>query len=371
MSVSVWKKALVGGVIASLTLIGCSAQPDDEGVDEATPVVEEEPEVAVEVSRHPLTGEEMDPSQVTGPAVMAKIDHENRPYLHLHRADVVWQQLIPQNGTRFLAVWHSDVPDEVGYVRSFRAHDYYMAGPYGGVLATAGLFEGLVPYLEALRNDGVKDIVWDLRNQLERKEIEAPLWTVADKAYSMATSVVFDTDGAQEAFSDFAPPQQYFDYVSDVNEATASLIGEPVNTITAYFSESTTNNYVTSRWTWNAAEGVFEKVWINGDEILVESGENLTATNIVVISVEHDDVVGQPTARFQGGSGPAWIATNGKIAEIDWDAGASATDPITLTTEDGQPVYLAPGITWILVYPGDASTARTAGWGGPGSLLVE
>lgn len=366
MSVSVWKKAVVGSVIASFALIGCTAQPDEEPVEEATPVVEEDAGAEVEIPRHPLTGEEMDPSMVTGPAVMAKIDHENRPYMNLHRADIVWQQLIPQNGTRFIAIWHSDVPDEVAYVRSFRPHDYFMAGPFGGVLASTGLFSGVLPYLEALDEIGVRNIVWDYRGEEDRA-----LWRVSDKPYAAASSIVFSAADAQEQFSELAPPQQYFEYVSDTNDATASVIGQDVSILTTYFSQSTTNNYMTSRWQWNAEAGVFEKIWVNGEEILVDSGENLTATNIVILSVEHDDVVGQPTARFQGGSGPAWVATNGKVAEIDWDAGASATDPITFTTEDGQPVYLAPGKTWVLVYPGDASTARTAGWGGPGSVGIE
>ena len=46
------------------------------------------------------------------------------------------------------------------------------------------------------------------------------------------------------------------------------------------------------------------------------------------------------------------------------------TEPITLTS-GGEPVMLAPGKTWFMIFPGDASTARTAAWGGPGSVFYE
>ena len=136
MPASLLSRSLAVAAIAGLTLAGC-ARPDEpvEEVAQSEPVVEETVEEVIEVPRHPLTGEEVAEGSVTGPAVMAKIDHENRPYVNLHRADIVIQQLIPQNGTRYLAVFHSDVPDQVGYVRSFRPHDLYMATPFQGLLA--------------------------------------------------------------------------------------------------------------------------------------------------------------------------------------------------------------------------------------------
>lgn len=373
MKQSLWSKAVVGGLIAALALTGCVAQEDAEEVEEAAPVEEVvEQEAEADVLRHPLTGEEVT-ATATGPVVMAKIDHENRPYVNLHRADIVWQQLIPQNGTRFLAVWHSDVPEEVSFVRSFRPHDYHMASAHGGMLASTGLFSGVIPYLDALSGAGVKNIVWDYRGPEDRD-----LWTNTGKPYAAANSVSFAAAAAQSQFSTLAPPPQYFEYVSDPAEASAAANGQDISTVTAYFSESKTNDYMTSRWVWDAAEGVFKKTFVNGDPVLSNSSAwdagaececvQVSATNLVILSVEHDDVVGQPTARLQdGGRGPAWVATGGKIIEADWNSGPVGT-PITLVIPGGEPVKLAPGKTWILVFPGDGSTARTAGWGGPGGI---
>ena len=375
---SAWKRGVVGGLIAAFALAGCTAQEPEPEVDEATPVVEEPEEAIPDVPRHPLTGFEVAEGSVTGPAIMAKIDHENRPYVNLHQADIVWQQLIPQNGTRFIAIWHSEVPEAVSYVRSFRPHDYTMASPFQGVLASTGLFSGVVPYLDALSAAGVQNVVWDYRGPDDRD-----LWRNTGKPYAAASSIEFAAADAQEHFSDMAPPDQYFNYVSDPAETTAMTKGEAANTVTTLFSQSTTNNYLVSKWEWDAGDNTYKKVFVNGEPVLSETrdwvsgqtcGEEcvqLSTTNLVVISVEHDDIVGQPTARFtDGATGPAWVATGGKILKVNWASGAVG-DPFVFTDRDGDPVTLAPGKTWILVYPGDASTARTAGWGGPGSIIIE
>jgi hypothetical protein len=370
---SAWKRGVVGGLIAALALAGCTAQEPEEDIDEATPTVEVPEEVIPDVPRHPLTGFEVQEGSVTGPAIMAKIDHENRPYVNLHRADIVWQQLIPQNGTRFIAIWHSDVPDAVSYVRSFRPHDYTMASPFGGILASTGLFEGVRDFLDALEGTGVKNLVWDNRGPADRD-----LWRNTGKPYAAASSVEFAALAAQEQFASFPPPQQYFNYVPTVSETTAVVKGEAQPNITVYFSGSPNNNYLTSKWVWDEADGVYKKVFINGDAVLSDaanwaSGSNceqcvqISATNLVVISVEHDDIRGQPTARFtDGASGPAWVATGGKVLKVNWKSGAVGV-PFEFTDRDGDPVTLAPGQTWVMVFPGDASGPIITRAGGPGA----
>lgn len=365
MKLGIVGKLAAVAALSAVVMSGC-ARPDEpvEEVDDSAPVEEEAVEEVAPVFRHPLTGEEVPEGSVTGPAIMAKIDHENRPYVNLHRADIVFQQMIPQNGTRFIGIWHSDVPEQVGYVRSFRPHDYYMASPFQGVLASSGMFSLVRPFWEDLTAAGVEQYVWDYRDADDRD-----LWSTVDKNYANASSVLFAATAAQELNSAMAPPQQYFEYVSDPAESSAVLSGDPISSFTTYFSESATNNYVTAVWEWNQATGLFEKVFINGEPVVVESGEQLAVTNLVAISVEHDDFVGQPTARLLNGAGPAWIATGGKVIEADWQGGA-LTEPIRLVA-GGEDITLAPGKTWVMIFPGDASADTTQSWGGPGSVAFE
>jgi len=373
MNLAVMGRFTALSVIVALTLSGCARPDEPIEVDETPAVVEEETEVVEEIFREPLTGFPAEEGSVQGPAIMAKIDHQNRPYVNLHRADMVFQQLIPQNGTRYIAMWHSDVPEEVGYVRSFRPHDLYMATPVQGVLASTGMFALVIPFWEQTTDAGVTQYVWDYRNAEDRD-----LWATVNKDYSMANSVTFAAKAAQEINSGLAAPLQYFDYVDSLEETTAQVSGEPITEFITYFSESTTNDYMTAVWEWNAATGLFEKTFVNGEPVMsvdapladAAGGTQLSATNLVAISVEHDDFVGQPTARLLNGGGPAWVATGGKAIEVNWDGGAVG-EKITLTTDDDEPVYLAPGKTWVMIFPGDASTARTANWGGPGEVFYQ
>ena len=356
-------------LMAGLTLAGCARPDEPIEAEESAPVVEEEAQVVEEPFRHPLTGAIVDEASVSGPVIMAKIDHQNRPYVNLHRADMVFQQLIPQNGTRFIAMWHSDMPDTVGYVRSFRPHDLYMASPTQGVLASSGMFALVVPFWEQLSDAGVTQYVWDYRTAEDRD-----LWATVDKNYSMASSVTFEAKAAQERNSALAPPMQMFDYANAIEESFAVQNGEAVSGFTTYFSESTTNDYMTAVFEWNASNNTFDKVFVNGDPVMSvdeplgdpASGTQLAFTNLVALSVDHDDFVGQPTARLLNGAGSAWVATGGKVVKVDWEGGAVG-EQFRLVDGSGT-VTLAPGKTWVGFFPGEASTARTANWGGAGDV---
>ena len=366
------RRLIALSALVGITLAGCARPDEPIEAEESTPVAEEQVDVIEEPYRHPLTGEVVAEGSVTGPVIMAKIDHQNRPYVNLHRADIVLQQLIPQNGTRFVAMWHSDVPDTVGYVRSFRPHDLYMASPMQGVLASSGMLALVVPFWEQLTDAGVTQYVWDYRNADDRD-----LWATVNKDYAMANSVTFAAKAAQEANSTLSAPIQLFDYANSVEESYAVQNGEGVTEFTTYFSESTTNDYMTAVFEWNETAGTFDKVFVNGDPVMsvdlplgdAASGTQLAFTNLVALSVEHDDFVGQPTARLLNGAGSAWVATGGKVVKVDWEGGAVGEK---FTLRDGENlVTLAPGKTWVGFFPGEASTARTANWGGAGQVGLQ
>ena len=69
-----------------------------------------------------------------------KIDnHEDaRPQVGLNRTDLVFEELVEGGLTRYVAVWHSDVPDAVGPVRSIRPMDPDIVAPLGGIIAYSG-----------------------------------------------------------------------------------------------------------------------------------------------------------------------------------------------------------------------------------------
>ena len=74
----------------------------------------------------PLTGLP-DPTgqSLTRPALSVKIENapEARPQTGLQNADVVYEQIVEDGITRFMAVFNSNIPDVIGPVRSVRAMD--------------------------------------------------------------------------------------------------------------------------------------------------------------------------------------------------------------------------------------------------------
>jgi len=104
------------------------------------------------------------------------------------------------------------------------------------------MFALVVPFWEDTSDAGVRNYVWDYRTADDRY-----LWSTVDKNYAMASSVLFAASDAQAANTALEPPQQYFNYVSDPAEASAAS-GQDISQFITYFSESATNNYVTSVW---------------------------------------------------------------------------------------------------------------------------
>ena len=67
----------------------------------------------------PLTGVPAD-AVADRPALAVKIENsvDARPQTGLTAADMVWEQVVEGGITRFVAVYHSDLPPEIGPVRS-------------------------------------------------------------------------------------------------------------------------------------------------------------------------------------------------------------------------------------------------------------
>src|SRR5690625_3928104 len=136
--------ALAGVLALALGAVaGCSSQPEPA----PTAWVTESPDTSVEkqpapepedIPTWPLTGEPYDGE--LGPVLSVKIENSPaaRPQGGLERADIVWEQLVEGGMTRFVAMFHSDMPEVLGPIRSTRPMDAAIAGPAGGVFAFSG-----------------------------------------------------------------------------------------------------------------------------------------------------------------------------------------------------------------------------------------
>ncbi|MGY1592281.1 DUF3048 domain-containing protein [Geodermatophilus sp. SYSU D00708] len=296
----------------------------------------------------PLTGVPVD-AVADRPALAVKIENsvDARPQTGLTAADMVWEQVVEGGITRFVAVYHSDLPPEIGPVRSIRPMDPAIAAPLGGLLAFSG---GVQTYVGAAQDAGLQVI----RQDSGAAGFSRTATRVAPhNVYAVPQTLVDQADAAHRA----APGAQ-FDHPAAGERPTAVAAGRPTTSL-----ELTLSGISHPRWSWNPADGR----WLRseGSTPAVEAdGRRLGATNVVVLRVdvvatEARDPAGNPVPEtILTGTGRALVASGGHAVEATWSKPATG-DRVRLTGADGAPVTLAPGTTWVELVPNSTGAIAT------------
>ena len=278
----------------------------------------------------PLTGLP-DPDGVAQgrPALTVKVDNLDgqgvRPQSGLEQADVVYEEVTEGGITRFAAVFQSQVPGEVGPIRSVRSIDPDLVTPLGGVFAYSG---GAQPNVEKLQLAPVNSVdesqAGDAMFRVDGKEAPHNLFGRGQ--------ALFDKGGQP------APPPALFEF----REEGDTLTAEPVAAFTVGFIEtpgySPTYSYDAATRTW--------KRDIGGVPFTAVSGAQIAPTNVVVQFIEY-------TGGGEGnvlGEGDAWIFSDGQLVRGRWVRPA-VEQPAQYVDAAGQPVKLLPGTTWVELLP--------------------
>ncbi len=276
----------------------------------------------------PLTGlPDLDGGAQGRPVVSIKIDNDSgkaRPQTGIEQADIVWDEVVEGEATRFLAMFQSQVPEVVGPVRSVRLTDPLIVWPFGGVFA----FSGGAKYAI----DGIT---------------QAPV-TLVDE--SRAGSAMFRDSSRQAPHNLYArpaelfakggqpvPPPPLFEYVRKVSTQGIAVAG-----VTIAFS----NREFAPTYTWDAASGTWLRSTSAGP-FVTKSGAQIAPKNVVVLPVPYAGGVGQIGAEAQlVGEGPVKIFTNGAVIDGTWSR-ADKAQPMKFVDPNGQPIRLTPGSTWV------------------------
>src|SRR5690606_16312609 len=96
-------------------------------------------------------------------SLAAKIDNhwDARPQLGLEYTDIVVEEMVEGGLTRYVAIWHSNVPAEIGPVRSIRPMDPDIISPFGGIVAYSG---GQYRFVELMRSTNVYNAIHGQRD---------------------------------------------------------------------------------------------------------------------------------------------------------------------------------------------------------------
>lgn len=334
---------------SGLALAGCSSAPEPTPTPTQTPTQtatqtpEPEPEPVFEIA--PLTGvayEEGTNSDLQLPAVAAKVDNttSGRPQLALNDADVVWVTRVEVGLTRLLPVWHSRLPEAIGPVRSVRPVDAPIVHPYAGVFVYSG---GQAPFKNAAKATGLimSDEDTEMNNDTYYRDRDrvAP-WNLMFRAQALAELYSVEKQAPLPSFEFDAIP-------------TAVKEGTPVLGVSVDYPEMLSDwEAGTASFPWGT---VAEPAWLrtqDGKEHVQDGGDRVVAKNVVVLEVVHDlsfvdpKYGAIPKAKIENNAGIAHIFSDGYYLQGSWSKGDSA-EPLLLFTEDGAPIKLAVGNTWV------------------------
>ncbi|GMA29395.1 DUF3048 domain-containing protein [Arenivirga flava] len=327
--------AILTAVLALGLVAACSEQPE-QPVPTATPAPEPPAPVLA-----PLRGTVVD-GELGHPALAAKIDNHAaaRPQIGLERADLVFEELVEGGLTRYVAVWHSDVPEEVGPVRSIRPMDPDIVSPFEGLIAYSG---GQPQFVRMMEEAPVVNVVHGAPGT------EGLFSRTADKA--APHNVILRASDLVGRHADLAAPAMQFSYAADGAPATASEGGDPTGRLDLVFSHASGPS-----WSWDPAASVFLRA--QGGEVDTDAaGAQLAAVNVVTLRVPV--TAGEVPKTELIGEGEALVSTGGGTVSATW-VKRSPTDRIRLVDALGVDVRLAAGNTWIELVPTTGSAAVVA-----------
>ena len=283
----------------------------------------------------PLTGETVALDSLTAPSIAAKIDNHPaaRPQVGLERADLVFEELVEGGLSRYVAVWHSDVPDEIGPVRSIRPMDPDIISPLGGIVAYSG---GQYQYVQAMKDTPVYNAIHgqpDTRDTFYRTDLKRSPHDVIVKAPVVISQHL-----------DLAAPVQQFAFSLDVASSTAAKEGSLTSSMDLVLGGSAKPS-----WVWDEARGQWLRFMTGGDPDTDFAGAQLGTVNVVVLRVDVTYAKVIPKTELLG-SGEAWVSTGGRTVHGTWSK-SSPVSPIHLVDDNGVTIRLAPGNTWIELVP--------------------
>ncbi len=330
--------------IAALALTACTAEeatleevPGAETSEQTAPIVDDATVAA-------LTGEPIEAGSLSRPSLGAKVDNHPsaRPQVGLDEADIVFEELVEGGITRYVAIWHSVLPAEIGPVRSVRPMDPEIVSPFGGVFAYSG---GQVRFIQAMQEAPVYNAIHgqpDTEETFYRTSAKVAPHNVLVKAPELINDHL-----------DLPAPQRMFDYADTVENSSALASGMAMASVNARFS-----GFSSPTWEWDGTQGAFLRFQTNGAADSASSGNQISATNVIILNVGIDVVEDIPTTRLVN-QGTGWVFTGGSYIEINWIK-ATVESPIVLSTQAGDPVLLGQGNTWLELVPNDSSDVDPA-----------
>lgn len=325
---------------ATATTAAPDSEDENENEDEQAP--EEEPP-APEEPVAPLTGEPVEDEALPQRRVLAvKVGNNearSRPQTGLAEADVVYEELVENFKTRFLAVYHTEVPAVIGPVRSGRTGDIDLltdlSAPYI-------VYSGANPTVEQAlsRSERAGESV-----RVGASIMAAPFQRDPDREAPFNLYFAFDDLEARVGAAAPVPAvEDLFEYGVTPSRGIEGVVG-----VTVTYPR---RNGRSSTHVWDGEVGGWVRIQDGTLHTTVTGGVEveIAPANVVVVRVDYvrSEADSASPHVVPYGRGRAWVLTRGAVHETTWER-LDGIAGFRFYDDAGESVTLAPGPTWVLM----------------------
>jgi hypothetical protein len=300
----------------------------------------------------PLTGRLVTPAAAARHPIAVMIDDLSpaRPQSGFSAASIVWQAPAEGGIPRYMMVFQENIPGDVGPVRSSRYYYIAWAAELRAVYGHAG---GSPQALATLRQKGNGQLVYNIDEfryggsfrRIKTRFAPHNLYTTGKQLRRLVGQV-----GAKDVavkwpwtFAPDAPLEQR----PVGGRITVNYLANAIR----YDYDRTTNTYLRS----NTSEK---------KQIDASTKQRVAPKNVIVMLMHFGPLNdGSKKHRLEAqviGSGPAWIATNGRTITGTWKK-TGLTSPTRFFDKSGKPVTLTVGQTFVQVMPYGSKMSFVAG----------
>lgn len=270
-----------------------------------------------------------------GPVLVVKVDDtpQAHPQIGLDKADLVYIEEVEGGLTRLAAVFSSQIPTNVGPVRSARISDIDLLSQYGHVaFAYSGAQTKMLPVIAAanLENLGAQRESSTLYVRDDSRFAPVNLILRADLLMAKLVNQQTAISNSKNMGWTFGPAPSGGKPILSVN------LKWPANTYSA---------------NWSAADARWLLVHSNSPDLAAD-GSQLGPTTLVIQmvsitpSIYHDKFGGVTPFSATIGSGSGYILRNGFAYAAKWNR-TDAASGTSWTLPDGTPIPFAGGQIWV------------------------
>ena len=326
-------------ILCSALLLGACSKDEAEPVTPSSAKPEEVEEEVVEEVLYtlPFTGEKVAEESLLRPILFTINNHpQARPQSGIGDADVVYEMLAEGDVTRLLALYQSQIPTNIGPIRSARSYfidiakgldAFYVAHGYSPEAKTM-LTNGTVDNINGMNYDGT--LFQRSRERRAPHNSYMPGENVEAAAEKVGASLLYEK-------------KVLFSFYEEQDNVK---IGMAANEVKMNYNNGGSFNSV---YTYNADTQTYARTAANTLTTDQLTGEPIKLSNVLFFEMTHRiiDNEGRRDIDITSG-GKAYVAQQGMLREVKWE---NRDGLLVAAEDDGSEVLLVPGQTWIHFVP--------------------